>query len=183
MEAPLISTRIESGPPTVTLGAMSDPLVPGHRYASGAEELWALVVALFGGWEQRVNEAAETAGLSPVSAWALVQLDPKAPVSQKELAARLKCNPSTVVDPADRLEEAGLVARRAHPEDRRVNVLTVTPKGATVRKQLIARLLEPPDAFRRMPAAEQARFRDVMRKTLSAQRAPSKGRGGRRAPG
>ena len=146
---------------------MSDPLIPGHDYGSGAEELWALVVASFAGWEQRVNEAAAAAGLSPVSAWALVQLNPEAPVSQKELAARLKCNPSTVVDPTDRLEEAGLVIRRPNPGDRRVNVLMVTARGATVRKQLIARLLEPPEAFRRMPAREQARFREVMRKALT----------------
>jgi DNA-binding MarR family transcriptional regulator len=162
---------------------MSDPLVPGHRYASGAEELWALVVASFGPWEQRVNEAAEAAGLSPVSAWALVQLDPKAPVSQKELAARLKCNPSTVVDPTDRLEEAGLVVRRANPDDRRVNVLTVTPKGAGVRKQLIARLLEPPEAFRRIPADEQAHFREVMLESLKAGRPASTRPGGRRNRG
>jgi DNA-binding MarR family transcriptional regulator len=145
---------------------MIDPLVPGHRYASGAEELWALVVASFSGWEDRVNQSAEAAGLSPVSAWALVQLDPNAPVSQKELAARLKCNPSTVVDPTDRLEDAGLVVRRPNPDDRRVNVLMVTAKGAKVRHRLIARLLEPPEAFRRMPAAEQARFRDVMMEML-----------------
>ena len=145
---------------------MTDPLVPGHRYASGAEELWALLVASFAGWEQRINEAAETAGLSPVSAWALVQLDPEAPISQKELAARLKCNPSTVVDPTDRLEQKGLVIRRPNPGDRRVNVLMVTAKGAKVRKDLIARLLQPPEAFRRMPAAEQARFREVMTEML-----------------
>lgn len=149
---------------------MSELLVPGHRYASGAEELWALVVASFSGWEERVNEAAEAAGLSPVSAWALVQLDPDAPVSQKELAARLKCNPSTVVDPTDRLEEAGLVVRRPNPDDRRVNVLMVTARGAKVRKDLIARLLEPPEAFRRMAAADQARFRDVMVEMLSGPR-------------
>jgi DNA-binding MarR family transcriptional regulator len=101
-------------------------------------------------------------------------------VSQKELAARLKCNPSTVVDPTDRLEEAGLVARRANPDDRRVNVLTVTAKGATVRKQLIARLLEPPEAFRRMSATEQARFREVMLESLAGSWAGSTGRGGRR---
>ena len=161
-----------------TLGAVSDPLVPGHRYRSGAEELWALVVASFTGWEERVNEAAAAAGLSPVSAWALVQLDPKAPVSQKDLAARLKCNPSTVVDPTDRLEQAGLVIRRPNPRDRRVNVLVVTARGATVRKQLIARLLDPPDAFRRMPVSEQTRFREVMRETLSGRGPDAARRGG-----
>src|SRR5438046_10761627 len=135
---------------------MSDSLVPGHRYVSGAEELWALVIASFSGWEQRVNEAAEAVGLSPVSAWALVQLDPKAPVSQKELAARLKCNPSTVVDPTDRLEEAGLGIRRPNPDDRRVNVLIVTPKGVRAAQNLIARLLPPPPAPPPLPAPAPA---------------------------
>ena len=125
------------------------------------------MVESFTGWEQRVNETSAAAGLSPVSAWTLVQLDPGAPISQKELAARLKCNPSTVVDPTDRLEKAGLVVRRSNPGDRRVNVLVVTPKGATVRKRLIAKLLEPPAAFRRMPGSDQARFREVMLEALA----------------
>ena len=125
------------------------------------------MVESFTGWEQRVNEASAAAGLSPVSAWTLVQLDPGAPISQKELAARLKCNPSTVVDPTDRLEKAGLVVRRSNPGDRRVNVLVVTPKGVMVRKRLIAKLLEPPAAFRRMPASDQARFREVMLQALA----------------
>jgi DNA-binding MarR family transcriptional regulator len=141
---------------------VSDSFVPGLRYRSRAHELWALVVESFGGWEARINEAAAAAGLSPVSAWALVQLDPDHPISQKELAARLHCNPSTVVDPTDRLEEGGLVIRKTNPADRRVNVLIATPKGKQVRAELIDRLFEPPEAFRRLPAREQARFRDVM---------------------
>jgi DNA-binding MarR family transcriptional regulator len=142
---------------------VSDSFVPGLRYSSGAQELWALVVETFAKWEERINAAAAAAALSPVSAWALVQLDPAQPMSQKALAERLKCNPSTVVDPTDRLEEAGLVIRKPNVTDRRVNVLVVTPKGARVRDELIERLFEPPAAFRRLPAEEQARFRDVMR--------------------
>jgi DNA-binding MarR family transcriptional regulator len=137
-------------------------LIPGYEYGSRAEEMWALVIEALAGWEARANTAAAEVGLSPVSAWALVQLEPGASISQKELAARMKCNPSTVVDPTDRLEEAGLVIRQPNPNDRRVNVLVVTPRGVKVRKKLIARLLEPPGAFKRMPAADQARFRDVM---------------------
>ena len=141
---------------------MSETFVPGLRYQSQAHELWALIVESFRGWEERVNEAAAAVGLSPVSAWALVQLDPDHPISQKELAARLRCNPSTVVDPTDRLEDAGLVIRRANPADRRINVLIATPRGKQVRAELIDRLFEPPEAFRRLPAKEQTRFRDVM---------------------
>jgi len=141
---------------------VSDEFVPGLRYRSAAQELWALLVESFAGWEDRINEASADAGLSPVSAWALVQLDPDHAISQKELAARLHCNPSTVVDPTDRLEEGGLVVRRPHSSDRRINTLAVTAKGRQVRQDLVHRLFDPPDAFRRLPAADQDRFRDAM---------------------
>ena len=151
---------------------MSESFVPGLRYPSCAHELWALVIEAFGGWEDRVNEAAAVTGLSPVSAWALVQLDPDNPISQKELAARLRCNPSTVVDPTDRLELSGLVVRQANPADRRVNILMVTSKGRQVRDELIHRLFDPPEAFRRLPASEQARLRDAMLATVIDARPP-----------
>ena len=141
---------------------MHEEFVPGLRYRSSAQELWALVIESFAGWEDRINEASADAGLSPVSAWALVQLDPDHAISQKELAARLHCNPSTVVDPTDRLEEGGLVVRRPHSADRRINTLSVTVKGRQVRQDLVHRLFDPPDAFRRLPAADQDRFRDAM---------------------
>jgi DNA-binding MarR family transcriptional regulator len=141
---------------------VSETFVPGLRYRSRAHQLWALVVESFSEWERRMDEAAAAAGLSPASVWALVQLDPDRPISQKELAARLHCNPSTVVNPTDRLEERGLVVRRPNPTDRRVNVLIVTPGGVRIRDQLIERLLEPPAAFRRMSAPDAERFRDVM---------------------
>jgi DNA-binding MarR family transcriptional regulator len=155
------------------LAVVSETFVPGLRYRSRAHELWALVVESLSGWEERVNEAAAAVGLSPVSAWSLVQLDPDHPISQKELASRLKCNPSTVVDPTDRLEEGGLVVRQANPADRRINVLIVTSKGKKVREELIDRLFEPPEAFRRLPAGDQTRFRDVMLAALSGARPPA----------
>jgi DNA-binding PadR family transcriptional regulator len=120
---------------------VSEGFVPGLRYRSPAQELWALVVESFGGWEERVNAAAAVAALSP---------------------ARLRCNPSTVVDPTDRLEDGGLVVRQTHPVDRRVNVLVVTPKGRRVREDLIERLFDPPESFRGLSAKEQARFREVL---------------------
>ena len=158
MELPFISPRTNRA----KLPAMADQFVPGLRYRSSAQELWALLIEAFAGWEERINEAAAAAGLSPVSAWVLVQLDPEHAISQKELAARLRCNPSTVVDPTDRLEENGLVIRRPQPTDRRINILTVTQKGRQVRQTLVRRLFEPPEAFRRLPAAYQDRFRDAM---------------------
>jgi DNA-binding MarR family transcriptional regulator len=72
-----------------------------------------------------------------------------------------------VVDPTDRLEEAGLVVRQANPSDRRVNVLVVTTKGKFVREELIEKLFEPPQAFRRLSAEDQTRFRDVLLAALA----------------
>ena len=131
-----------------------------------------------------MNEAAANAGVSPVSAWALVQLDPEHPISQKELAAKLHCNPSTVVDPTDRLEKVGLVVRQTNAADRRANVLVVTPKGRRVRDELIGRLFHPPEAFGRLSAREQDRFRQVMLAAVSATRPPAVvGRPARKAAG
>ena len=127
-----------------------------------------MVVQSLRGWEERVTRAAAAAGLSPVSAWALVQLDPDDPISQKELAARLHCNPSTVVDPTDRLEECGLVMRNLHPTDRRVKILTVTRRGAEVREELIRQLLAPPEAFGRISAADLAGLREVLIEALKS---------------
>ena len=141
---------------------MSDSFVPGLRYRSRAQEIWALVAEMLGGWQGRMTRASAAAGLSPVAAWALVQLDPENAISQKELAGRLHCNPSTVVDPTDRLEERGLVIRRPHATDRRINTLTVTSQGRLVRDQLIGDLFEPPEALRRLSPADQLRFRDAM---------------------
>jgi len=141
---------------------VSDWFVPGLRYRSAAHQLWALVIECMALCEARMAAAAAGEGLSPVSALTLIRLDPAVPISQRELAGRLRCSPSTVVDPADRLEERGLVVRRIHRDDRRVKVLVLTDEGRSVRDRLVAGILEPPESFARLSAAEQARFRDAM---------------------
>lgn len=149
-------------PAVGNLNDVSEWFVPGLRYRSPAQQLWALIVECTAGCEARMAEAAADVGLSPVSAWTLVRLDPEVPISQKELAGRLGCSPSTVVDPTDRLEERGLVVRRTHRDDRRIKVLLVTEAGRHVRDELVARLFEAPEPLDRLPAEDQRRFRDVM---------------------
>lgn len=55
-----------------------------------------------------------------------------APLSQLEAANRLGIDRSTMVAMLDILERKGLVARRPDAEDRRRNVIALTPKGTTV---------------------------------------------------
>ena len=58
-------------------------------------------------------------------------------VSQAELAAWLDIEPIALVRMLDKLHEEGLVERRAHPTDRRVRTLWLTPAARPVVTQII----------------------------------------------
>lgn len=149
--------------------AVQDKYVPGLRYSSEAQELWALLWQVGGGlFVERFNATAASLGLSPVSAGALMQLLPGEPISQKELSERLHCSPSTVVDPTDRLERLGLVERIPHSKDRRINMLVVTEDGRQLRDRFIARVFEPPEALLSIAAGDRLKFLSVLRELLAA---------------
>ena len=93
MESPLISEPTEWRA-RYTSPAVSE-LIPGYEYTSRAEELWALVVENLAGWEERAGAAAADVGLSPVSAWALVQLEPASPISERPGVSVRNTVPST----------------------------------------------------------------------------------------
>lgn len=50
-------------------------------------------------------------------------------VSQRELGDRLLVDRSNVTGLLDRMEKAGWVRRKDHPEDRRIYLITLTPAG------------------------------------------------------
>jgi MarR family transcriptional regulator for hemolysin len=59
-------------------------------------------------------------------------------VSQAEVATWLGIEPIALVRMLDKLHEEGLVERRAHPTDRRVRTLWLTPAAHTVVKRILA---------------------------------------------
>jgi MarR family transcriptional regulator, transcriptional regulator for hemolysin len=59
-------------------------------------------------------------------------------VSQAEVAAWLGIEPIALVRMLDKLHEEGLVERRAHPTDRRVRTLWLTPAARSVVTQILA---------------------------------------------
>jgi DNA-binding MarR family transcriptional regulator len=131
-----------------------------------ATEAWSLLVELSRGQRERWLEAAAGAGLRPGQAQLLRVLEPGSPTPMRRLACVMRCDPSNITGLADRLEERGLVERRADASDRRVKGLALTPEGERVREQFVERLLEPPEAIASLPAAEQRALRDALRRAL-----------------
>ncbi|HWU58912.1 MAG TPA: MarR family transcriptional regulator [Microbacteriaceae bacterium] len=59
----------------------------------------------------------------------LATIDGEGLLSQQDVAQLLKVDRTTMVALIDELETAGLVLRRTHPDDRRKNVVELTPAG------------------------------------------------------
>jgi DNA-binding MarR family transcriptional regulator len=121
----------------------------------------------------RMTEALAPFGIDGRELAVLMTLgDDDAPLSQQEIAAKLRVDRTTMVALVDGLEEKGLVDRRPHPADRRKNAVEPTPEG---RKVLRA-------ARQAGDAAEQAFLSPLspttvatLRKALAALDQPAKG--------
>lgn len=71
-------------------------------------------------------------GLTGPQLWALWELGRLGPCALKDLAAKMKLDPSTVVGVVDRLVNKGLVVRNPDPADRRRISLIPTARGQKV---------------------------------------------------
>ena len=83
-------------------------------------------------------------GLTPNDSRALFGLDADAGRSMRSLADAWACDPSNATWIVDRLEKLGLAERRALPEDRRVKLVVLTPKGARTRAALMKEFYRAP---------------------------------------
>jgi DNA-binding MarR family transcriptional regulator len=92
-------------------------------------------------------------GLTPGHLKVLAIIRPDEPRPMGVMADVMRCDASQLTWLVDRLEERGLVERRAMPNDRRVRTIALTPRGVEVRRQLLARLFEPPSELLALDAA------------------------------
>jgi DNA-binding MarR family transcriptional regulator len=134
--------------------------------ATPASEAWALMFELLHLSKQRFMAIASEFELSPPQVMALRQLDPDEPKPMSELAIALRCDNSNVTGIVDRLEDRGLVERQPAAHDRRVKMLSITPRGLEVRAGLSARLAEPPEPLASLSVEDQRALRDIMRRAL-----------------
>jgi DNA-binding MarR family transcriptional regulator len=81
-----------------------------------------------------VSVVADRYELTPQQVGLLRVLD--RPMSMRIFAEDLSCDPSNVTGLVDRAERLGLVQRVPDPLDRRVRMLTLTPKGRRIRSRV-----------------------------------------------
>ncbi|TYB94345.1 MarR family transcriptional regulator [Micromonospora sp. WP24] len=103
-------------------------------------QLCGLVKGLASQIEAHLRVRAATLGLTASQGTALRELT--GPMTLRELAERMSCEPSNVTFVADRLEGHGYLERHPHPDDRRAKQLVLTPAGTELRERLLELLAE-----------------------------------------
>jgi DNA-binding MarR family transcriptional regulator len=117
--------------------------------------------------ERQLHGTLAELGLTLPLADVLWQLDPShGPVSRRQLADRLNCDPSNVTFLVDRLERRQLVTRARGGADRRVKTLELTPAGAEIRGRLIATIASS-SMFGQLTSAERQRLADLLDRCAS----------------
>jgi MarR family transcriptional regulator, transcriptional regulator for hemolysin len=85
---------------------------------------------------EKFNATAQKLGLTLAQARVLAHLSRNEGISQVALSAILEVQPITLLRQIDRLEKAGLVERRVHPNDRRMQQLYLTPQSEPLLQQM-----------------------------------------------
>lgn len=141
------------------------------RSAQAESLLPALVDLLFTlskGIEGVVGGILAELGLTEPLADALWQLDPASPApSMRQLAARLRCDPSSVTFLADRLVERGLIEVGVDPADRRRKRVALTPRGRQVRRDLLAAMTAR-SPLARLSIDDQRQLLDLLGRAVAA---------------
>ena len=135
----------------------------GQPPACGA---WDLLIQLLLSQRGQLPVLAAALELSPAQCHVLYVIEPGKPVPMKQLAASLSCDASNVTGLVDRLESRGLIRRQPGRQDRRVKELDLTPTGARLRAELVARMSTPPAAIGRLSARDQRELERILSRLL-----------------
>lgn len=106
-----------------------------------------------------VRRVAEALNLTPSQVIALRELSD--PITARELATRMSCEPSNATFVLDRLEEQELIRRQPHPTDRRAKQIVLTAAGERRRAEALD-LLGAQSPLTSLTAAQQETLRDLL---------------------
>lgn len=139
---------------------------PSTKSEPVARQLARAAYSLHTALEKSLHDVLDELELTIPLADALWQLDPElGPMSRRELAERLRCDPSNVTFLVDRLHQRRLVARSRDSRDRRVRALALTPSGIRVRNRLISTIAAS-SMFNGLTAAQQQQLAELLGRCL-----------------
>jgi DNA-binding MarR family transcriptional regulator len=108
--------------------------------------------------------AAMPKGLHPRLFGLLTALLEGGPISQQQLAEKMRVNRTLVVGIVDDLERRGWVERRRDPVDRRSYALHVTDAGRRARDEMAPQVMQAGERMtERLTARERARLHELLR--------------------
>jgi MarR family transcriptional regulator for hemolysin len=97
------------------------------------EGFGSLIARVARQWRRSVDRRLQPFGLTEATWLPLIHIArARQPMRQKDLAASLVLDGSSVVRLLDALEAAGLIERREESGDRRAKIITVTDRGLSV---------------------------------------------------
>ncbi|WP_433510318.1 MarR family winged helix-turn-helix transcriptional regulator [Nonomuraea sp. CA-143628] len=113
----------------------------------------------------RQRERVGSLGLTIAQASALRELT--GPMTMRELAERMGCEPSNATVVIDNLESQQLLERRPHPTDRRAKQLMLTPEGAERREKLLESLRGEELLMTGLTQQQQDALQDLLQQAIS----------------
>lgn len=105
---------------------------PEVARSAALERLWGVAALLGDGMQAGLAER----GLTLARAGLIWELQRNGPVTQRTLSRMLRVTPRNVTGLVDALEADGIVARKAHPSDRRATLVSLTEKGVSLGRAL-----------------------------------------------
>lgn len=126
--------------------------------------VWTAMHGFVNARPEEYTRECDGCSLTVPQATLLRMMQPDKPIPMSGLATALACHASNVTGLVDRLEEAGLVARRPSDEDRRVKNIELTPKGGEVREMLYSEIFAPPPELARLTDEELTQLEALLRR-------------------
>ncbi len=150
-----------------------------EQWARERPELDTTAMAIFG----RIYRSAKRVGDAQEQVYApfgitradfdvlatLRRADPSGALSPGRLTSALMLTSGGMTSRLDRLEHAGLIARRPDPDDRRALLVTLTPAGRElIDRAVVAGLSEQQRLLGDLPPDKQRRLNDLLRELLAS---------------
>lgn len=138
---------------------------PPEHQAIAERQLCGLVDGLAHRIAEHVRECAAALGLTASQATAVREMT--GPMTMRDLAERMSCEPSNATFVVDKLEKQHLIERHPHPTDRRAKQLVLTPEGTALRARLLG-LLSVDSPVSGLAPEEQGVLRSLLERAVTS---------------